>query len=59
MKQVRIALSMMLIMTLLLGVVYPLMMTGIAQLAFSNNPEATKTIVRREYRDGFGPPQVG
>ena len=36
MKQVRIALLMMLMMTLLLGVMYPLMMTGIAQLAFSN-----------------------
>ena len=27
-----------------------------AQLAFTNNAEATKTIVRRNYRDGFAPP---
>lgn len=27
-------------------------------LAFTNHPEATKTIVRREYRDGFGLPEV-
>jgi potassium-transporting ATPase KdpC subunit len=35
MRQVRIALLMMLIMTILLGLIYPLMMTGIAQLVFS------------------------
>jgi hypothetical protein len=29
------------------------------QLAFTNNAEATKTIVRRQYRDGFAPPKVG
>lgn len=29
-----------------------------SKLAFTNNAEATKTIVRREYRDGFAPPQV-
>lgn len=30
-----------------------------AKLAFSNNDEATKTIVRRKYREGFAPPRVG
>ena len=30
-----------------------------SQLAFTNNPEATKTIVRRQYREGFAPPRVG
>ena len=30
-----------------------------SQLAFTNNPEATKTLVRREYREGFAPPRVG
>ena len=27
-------------------------------LAFTNHEEATETIVRREYREGFGPPKV-
>ena len=27
-------------------------------LAFTNHPEATDTIVRRSYRDGFAPPEV-
>lgn len=30
-----------------------------AKLAFTNNEEATRTIVSRQYRDGFGPPVVG
>jgi predicted dehydrogenase len=30
-----------------------------AKLAFTNHPEATKTIVRRDYRAGFAPPRVG
>ena len=30
-----------------------------SKLAFTNNPEATKTIVRRQYREGFAPPRVG
>jgi predicted dehydrogenase len=30
-----------------------------AKLAFPNHEEATKTIVRRAYRDGFAPPRVG
>ena len=30
-----------------------------SQLAFTNNAEATKTIVRRQYREGFAPPRVG
>ncbi|MBK8975486.1 MAG: Gfo/Idh/MocA family oxidoreductase [Planctomycetes bacterium] len=30
-----------------------------SQLAFTNHPEATATIVRRNYRDGFAPPRVG
>jgi len=30
-----------------------------ASLSFTNNPEATATIVRRNYRDGFAPPSVG
>jgi len=30
-----------------------------AKLAFTNNEEATKTIVKRAYRDGFAPPAVG
>ena len=30
-----------------------------SKLAFTNHAEATKTLVRRPYRDGFGPPQVG
>ncbi|MFO1052553.1 MAG: Gfo/Idh/MocA family oxidoreductase [Planctomycetota bacterium] len=29
------------------------------QLAFTNHAEASKTIVRREYREGFAPPVVG
>ncbi len=29
-----------------------------AELAFSNHQEATDTIVRRQYRSGFGPPEV-
>ncbi len=29
-----------------------------SKLAFTNNPEATKTIVRRQYREGFAPPRV-
>ncbi len=45
MKQIRIALLMMLIMTLLLGVMYPLMMTGIAQLAFSNKANGSLAMV--------------
>jgi predicted dehydrogenase len=27
-----------------------------SQLAFTNNPEASRTLVRRTYRDGFAPP---
>ena len=27
-------------------------------LAFTNHEEATKSIVRREYREGFAPPAV-
>ncbi len=30
-----------------------------AALAFTNHPEATDTIVRRDYRTGFAPPEVG
>ncbi len=30
-----------------------------SKLAFTNHPEATQTIVRRKYRDGFAPPRVG
>ncbi|TDJ69822.1 MAG: Gfo/Idh/MocA family oxidoreductase [Planctomycetota bacterium] len=30
-----------------------------AALAFTNNDEATATIVKRNYRDGFAPPAVG
>ncbi|MHC5025197.1 MAG: Gfo/Idh/MocA family protein [Planctomycetota bacterium] len=30
-----------------------------SKLAFTNHDEATRTIVRREYRDGFAPPSVG
>ena len=30
-----------------------------SKLAFTNHAEATKTIVRREYREGFAPPRVG
>lgn len=30
-----------------------------ANLAFNNNEEATKTLVRRTYRDGFAPPSFG
>ena len=30
-----------------------------SKLAFTNHAEATKTIVSREYRDGFAPPKVG
>ena len=29
-----------------------------SKLAFTNHPEATSTIVRRQYRDGFAPPPV-
>jgi hypothetical protein len=29
-----------------------------SKLAFTNHPEATNTIVRRQYRDGFAPPPV-
>lgn len=29
------------------------------QLAFTNHAEATKTLVRRDYREGFAPPVVG
>lgn len=29
------------------------------QLAFTNHEEATKTIVKRDYREGFAPPPVG
>ena len=29
-----------------------------SKLAFTNNAEATKTIVRRKYREGFAPPRV-
>jgi hypothetical protein len=30
-----------------------------ASLSFTNHPEATDTIVRRDYRTGFAPPAVG
>lgn len=30
-----------------------------SKLAFTNSAEATQTIVRRQYRKGFAPPQVG
>ena len=30
-----------------------------ATLSFPNQSEATKTIVRRQYREGFAPPQIG
>ena len=30
-----------------------------SKLAFTNHAEATKTIVSREYRDGFAPPKIG
>ncbi|MFO1530469.1 MAG: hypothetical protein U1F77_12235 [Kiritimatiellia bacterium] len=30
-----------------------------AKLAFTNHAEATNTIVRRAYRDGFAPPKFG
>lgn len=30
-----------------------------SQNMFTNHEEATKTIVHRNYRDGFGPPSVG
>ena len=30
-----------------------------SQLAFTNHEEATKTIVRRDYREGFAPPACG
>ena len=30
-----------------------------SKLAFTNNEEATRTIVRRQYREGFAPPRVG
>jgi predicted dehydrogenase len=30
-----------------------------SKLAFTNHAEATKTIVRRQYREGFAPPRVG
>jgi hypothetical protein len=30
-----------------------------SKLTFTNNAEATKTIVRREYREGFAPPRLG
>lgn len=30
-----------------------------SKLAFTNNAEATKTLVRRQYREGFAPPRVG
>ncbi len=30
-----------------------------SKLAFTNHAQATKTIVSREYRDGFAPPKVG
>ena len=29
-----------------------------SSLSFTNNAEATKSIVRREYREGFAPPPV-
>lgn len=29
------------------------------KLTFTNNEEATKTLVRRKYREGFAPPRVG
>ena len=29
-----------------------------ASLTFTNNEQATNTIVRRQYRDGFAPPPV-
>ena len=30
-----------------------------SKLTFTNNAEATRTLVRREYREGFAPPKVG
>lgn len=30
-----------------------------SKLAFSNHAQATQTIVRRDYRNGFAPPRVG
>ena len=30
-----------------------------SKLAFTNHAEATRTLVRRQYRDGFAPPRVG
>jgi len=30
-----------------------------SKLAFTNHAEATRTIVHRDYRDGFAPPKVG
>ena len=30
-----------------------------SKLAFTNNKKATDTVVRRDYRQGFGPPSVG
>jgi predicted dehydrogenase len=30
-----------------------------SKLVFTNSPEASSTIVRREYREGFAPPRVG
>ncbi|MBC8329539.1 MAG: Gfo/Idh/MocA family oxidoreductase [Planctomycetes bacterium] len=30
-----------------------------SKLVFTNHEEATKTIVRRDYRDGFAPPELG
>jgi hypothetical protein len=30
-----------------------------SKLSFTNHKEATETLVRRNYRDGFAPPRVG
>lgn len=30
-----------------------------SKLSFTNHEEATRTVVRRQYRDGFAPPKVG
>lgn len=62
MIHVRIALKMMLTMTLLLGVMYPLMMTGIAQLIFSNKANGSlarvggKTVGSELLAQGFTGP---
>jgi potassium-transporting ATPase KdpC subunit len=45
MKHLRIAFVMILIMTLVLGVMYPLMMTGIAQLAFAHKANGSLSTI--------------